>query len=1012
MPVFSLYNFNDGGVYNGGYLVAADSALANGAEDGAYFNGAHPSGGRAILDGVDDKVKIYPDDEFQLSRGTLEIQFSQTQQVGTGPNTVLSRDSVGEHPGGFRIEVMPDGSVQISHESAGDTTTFNTGAGFVNPNDEVNVSYSWDEASGGAVHINNLTTSDSYDDTVPAGLTMDQGSDSQPWMIGAGQSQSDPDMLNNLDDYFQGSAEYFSISDTVDNLSGDPTANPDTAETDEDTLVEIPVLDNDTDPNGQPLSINGTPTAANGTVTVTPDGALQYMPNPDFNGTDTINYEIADPDGNTSSSTVTVTVNPVNDAPVAVDDTASTGVGQPVVIDLIANDTDVDNPNSSLSILGTPTSANGTVVVNPDGRSVTFTPTGGFSGAAVISYTVTDPDGLTDDGIATVTVGGGGSGPDGYVDGTAGNDYIDTFYTGDPNGDMVDHNDAILPGDAPNDDRIRAGSGDDTIYAGLGNDHVNAGPGNDLVYGGPGDDTLLGGDGNDTLYGEDGNDSINGGAGDDFAYGGAGNDTLLGGYGNDTLIGGAGNDYVEGGVGDDLIDTSAPGLPMPDRGYPGLYPADTDPNNDLDTVYGGYGNDTITTGDDRDLIYGGVGHDNIDGGVDDDTIYGGHGNDTIVGGEGSDYIEGNEGHDLIYGGLSPAYPDSVNIPDVGAFPDLRPDNGMDTIYGGDGNDTIFGLDDNDLIYGGAGDDLIDAGIDNDTVYGDRGNDTIRGGEGVDSLYGGADRDVFIVDNQLAGIGEKPDGSVNFIDGNENGDDYDTLDLRGAGPLHVQYSPTNPENGTVHFFDEHGNPTGHLDFINIENVIPCFTPGTMIATPKGEVPVEHLKVGDRVITRDNGIQEIRWTGVKKMDWAALTANPHLRPVMIRRGSLGNGLPERDMMVSPNHRVLVSNDRTALYFDEHEVLVPAKHLTGGKGIFEVESIGTSYLHFMFDQHEVVLSDGAWTESFQPGDLTLKGMGNAQRNEIFEIFPELKTEEGRESYAAARRTLKKHEAKLLVR
>ena len=69
-------------------------------------------------------------------------------------------------------------------------------------------------------------------------------------------------------------------------------------------------------------------------------------------------------------------------------------------------------------------------------------------------------------------------------------------------------------------------------------------------------------------------------------------------------------------------------------------------------------------------------------------------------------------------------------------------------------------------------------------------------------------------------------------------------------------------------------------------------------------------------------------------------------------------------------------------------------------------------MFDRHEVVLGNGAWTESFQPGDLTLKGMGNAQRNEIFELFPELKTDVGVNDYQAARRTLKRHEASLLVK
>ena len=187
---------------------------------------------------------------------------------------------------------------------------------------------------------------------------------------------------------------------------------------------------------------------------------------------------------------------------------------------------------------------------------------------------------------------------------------------------------------------------------------------------------------------------------------------------------------------------------------------------------------------------------------------------------------------------------------------------------------------------------------------------------------------------------------------------------------------------------------------------------MIATPKGEVPVETLKAGDKIITRDNGIQEIRWMGQKELGWHDLIANPHLKPVLVRQGSLGNGLPERDMMVSPNHRLLVANDRTALYFDEHEVLVAAKHLTAGQGIHSVDSVGTTYIHFMFDRHEVVLSNGAWTESFQPGDFTLKGMGNAQRSEIFDLFPELKTDAGLEDYSAARRTLKRHEALLLVK
>jgi hypothetical protein len=275
------------------------------------------------------------------------------------------------------------------------------------------------------------------------------------------------------------------------------------------------------------------------------------------------------------------------------------------------------------------------------------------------------------------------------------------------------------------------------------------------------------------------------------------------------------------------------------------------------------------------------------------------------------------------------------------------------------------------------------------------------------MSGGPDQDTFV--NVNAG---------DTIDGGETGDDEDTLDLTGSAPdggrIEVVFSDDNPEDGTVFFYGPEDDlvPTGQLDFTNIENVIPCFTPGTKIATPKGERLVEELRVGDRVITRDNGIQEIRWVGARQMTGAEFEAAKHLRPVLIRQGALGNDLPERDMLVSPNHRVLVANDKTALYFEESEVLVAAKHLTGLDGVDIVDVSETTYIHIMFDQHEVILSDGTWTESFQPGDHSLAGVGDEQRSEIFEIFPELATREGIDRYTSARRSLKKHEAKLLTK
>jgi Hint domain len=205
------------------------------------------------------------------------------------------------------------------------------------------------------------------------------------------------------------------------------------------------------------------------------------------------------------------------------------------------------------------------------------------------------------------------------------------------------------------------------------------------------------------------------------------------------------------------------------------------------------------------------------------------------------------------------------------------------------------------------------------------------------------------------------------------------------------APAKPADPAVSFLSDGAAPVRST---------PCFTPGTMVTTQRGECPVEHLTVGDRVITRDNGMQPVRWIGKTQMFLYDFQADPHLLPVFIRQGALGKGLPERDMMLSPNHRVLVANERTALRFREREVLVAAKHLTT-HGVHTVQSSGTTYIHFMCDRHEIVLADGIWTESFQPEDHSLKGIGNAQRLEIYEIFPDLKTAAGRAAYGAARPT-----------
>uniref|UniRef100_UPI003562EF97 Hint domain-containing protein n=1 Tax=Roseovarius sp. TaxID=1486281 RepID=UPI003562EF97 len=641
------------------------------------------------------------------------------------------------------------------------------------------------------------------------------------------------------------------------------------------------------------------------------------------------------------------------------------------------------------------------------------TATGG-AGDDVFTIDPTDP--ATD---IDVTIDGGSDGTDGNPAGPENGDEGDVLDLGDQSAPLE-----VVFGTDPESGTVDGLDADDTPDVTF--EEI------EKVLTGSGDDTIDGSNATGPI-------DVDTGAGDDSVVGGEGDDVISTGPGNDTVISGDGSDTVDGGDGDNFIDTSSTApVPLPDDGFPGYgpvpaIPADGDPDDDRDFVTAGSGNDTIITGDDNDTIDAGDGDNLIDAGIDDDDITTGDGNDTIVGGEGNDTITSGGGDDLIYGGLDPAVVpiDGTDIPDApdgGSFgPDPDEDNGRDLIFAGAGNDTVFGQDDDDTIYGGDGDDSLDGGVDDDLIFGESGDDTIIGGQGADTLSGGAGSDVFVIENREDAFGDEIDGGTEDGDGDPTTDnEFDELDLRGLGRFEIVQSdgttpldlttPNDPDgnsySGQVNFLDASGNVEGVLTFTEIENIVPCFTPGTVIATPKGERLVEDLKVGDRIITRDNGIQEIRWLGRRDLKGRELLQAPHLKPVLVRAGSLGNGLPERDMVVSPNHRVLINNDRTALYFEEREVLAAAKHLTGLEGVDAVEASGVSYIHFMFDNHEVVLSNGAWTESFQPGEQTMDGMGQPQRDEIFELFPELREAEGLNAYQSARRSLKKHEARLLVK
>lgn len=120
-------------------------------------------------------------------------------------------------------------------------------------------------------------------------------------------------------------------------------------------------------------------------------------------------------------------------------------------------------------------------------------------------------------------------------------------------------------------------------------------------------------------------------------------------------------------------------------------------------------------------------------------------------------------------------------------------------------------------------------------------------------------------------------------------------------------------------------------------------------------------------------------------------------------------ERDLIVSPQHRVLFQGYRAELLFGESEVLVAAKHLIDGMDVTQDEAESVTYVHILFDQHEVIFAEGAATESFHPGDIGFSAVSEEAREELFAIFPELRVDP-RTYGATARRCLKEHEAKLI--
>ena len=163
----------------------------------------------------------------------------------------------------------------------------------------------------------------------------------------------------------------------------------------------------------------------------------------------------------------------------------------------------------------------------------------------------------------------------------------------------------------------------------------------------------------------------------------------------------------------------------------------------------------------------------------------------------------------------------------------------------------------------------------------------------------------------------------------------------------------------------------------------FTPGTFIATERGQRPIEQLRRGDRVVTQNNGLKRVSWIGRRDISYHDLNAADNLRPVLIKKGALGQGRPERDMLVSPQHRFRVRSPSDVL---------SAKEMIDHNRIVPAPALGVSYLHVLLAAHELILCNGAWGECFHPDDTSALAGSNTntekQRQEILALFPEVAT------------------------
>lgn len=231
---------------------------------------------------------------------------------------------------------------------------------------------------------------------------------------------------------------------------------------------------------------------------------------------------------------------------------------------------------------------------------------------------------------------------------------------------------------------------------------------------------------------------------------------------------------------------------------------------------------------------------------------------------------------------------------------------------------------------------------------------------------------------------------------------EVVTLNDDGTISIANDSAESETNTFSYRVEDDKGSSDVGSVEVKTVVtppPCFVAGTQIDTEYGAIAVEDLEIGAKVMTRDHGLQPLRWIG-----FSTRFAKGRNAPVVFAQNALGD---HGRIAVSPNHRILISSERAELLFGQSEVLVKAKHLVNDKAIrAQTDGKPVTYVHLLFDQHEIIRGNGIESESYHPGMQTLGSFDAETRDEVLRFFADF------ESYGpTARIALRSYESRMLL-